>query len=131
MNALVLLLAGMAVGNGPEGISAETEQGLDLRGEWEGTYQDKAKRALHAHLSDAKLRLWNENISVEIQFPIVDEGGGKFRYNRAARTMLGIYKQERDCVTFCFRLAFQTRPASFSPGNGQCLLILHRVKPGK
>jgi hypothetical protein len=32
----MILAAGMTVGNGPEKVSGEVKQKLDLRGEWEG-----------------------------------------------------------------------------------------------
>jgi hypothetical protein len=41
MSAFVLLLAaGVVPGDGPGEVSAETERGLDLRGEWECVHEE-------------------------------------------------------------------------------------------
>jgi hypothetical protein len=53
MSTLVLILAaGTTVpGSGPEKVSAEMVQGLDLRGEWEGAFDVPTGLAKNARLN--------------------------------------------------------------------------------
>jgi hypothetical protein len=128
MSTLVLMLAMVVPANGPEKVSAEMEQGLDLRGEWEGVY---------CYEGYAPSDFWLDGRSVgprgEIStspFELVDEGEGRLRLTWADR-YLGIYRQEGDQLMICFRNVEEGRPTSFRTGDGQTLLILHRVKPRK
>jgi hypothetical protein len=138
MSTLVLMLtAAMAVpGNGPESISAEMEQGLDLRGEWEGTWR-LADGPLYYATIDRKLLFGypdpDEAGIILYVDSFIDEGNGRFqiRPKDDDSCWLGIYEQSNDRVRMCFVEEGKQRPTAFSGGNGQHLLILHRVKPGK
>jgi hypothetical protein len=44
---------------------------------------------------------------------------------------LGIYQRHGSRLMICLRDAKVGRPTSFKGGDGQSLLILHRVKPRK
>jgi hypothetical protein len=133
MTTLVLVLAaGMAVpGIGPEKVSGEIEQGLDMRGEWRGTLRDSRddwKTADLATLRGDKLTLPAYNNG--FVFEITDEGKGRIRILWGIDVFLGIYDQRGDYLVFSFRKEKYGRPASFKAEHGR-LLILHRVKPAK
>jgi hypothetical protein len=124
--AMNLMVAMAAPGNGPEMVSWEVEQGLDLRGRWEGVYcyEGYAPSDFWLDARDAGPR---GGISTS-PFELVDEGEGRLRLTWADR-YLGIYRQEGDQLMLCFGNVEEGRPTSFRTGNGQWLLILHRVKP--
>jgi len=133
MSTLVLVLtAAMAVpGNGPAPVSAEMEERLDLRGEWEGKFWDYESRVHKAKLRGECLLLERPNEQGRYRWEFTDEGGGKGRVRWTADDYLSIYRQEGDGITICYRLASKGRPPSFRTGDGHFLLILHRVKPRK
>jgi hypothetical protein len=62
---------------------------------------------------------------------MTDEGGGRFLVAVSKVLYLGIAEQDGDRVILCIREAGEGRPTSFRAGDGQHLLILHRVRPGK
>jgi hypothetical protein len=95
----IILAAGMAVGNGPEKVSGEREQWLDLRGEWEGTL-------MHGIGQGSILireGIWCLN-------NMTDEGRGELRVGRGESRWLGIYRQDGDRLIICNREARQGRP---------------------
>jgi hypothetical protein len=115
----MVLVAAMAVpGIGPEKVSGEMDQGLDLRGEWEALW-------------------WNDEGIISwfcfdaLCFDVVDEGRGKLRATMWQGRQLGIYQRQGDQLNICLRDAEDGRPTSFKGGDGQDLFILHRVKPRK
>jgi hypothetical protein len=136
MSTLVLMLtAAMAVpGNGPEMVSAEMEEGLDLRGRWEGIWHLKSHRV-------RSVEVWPVDGWLEIHakdddwFHMVkprDEGSGRASLNfNDVAVFPGIYRQDGDHIIICYREDGNRRPSSFRAGDGQELLILHRVKPRK
>jgi hypothetical protein len=143
---LLVLAAGMAVpgmavpGIGPEKVSGEVEQGLDLRGEWEGTHQRPlgkpvAVRLRHtSHLGwvlRATHRIGGKNV-VELRplGTVTDEGKGCLKIGNG-NTLLGIYKWDGESLLICYRSVEVSRPTSFHARDDQTLLILRRVKPGK
>jgi hypothetical protein len=142
MSTLVMLLAaGMAIpGNGPEKVSAEMEERLDLRGVWEGVYQRKGKsapvRLLPAQELDRELgplvqiscaRGCVETFNLGT---VTDEGNGRLKFHNG-RFLLGIYKWDENLLFICCRDTDESRPTSVHGRDDQVLLILHRVKPGK
>jgi hypothetical protein len=66
---------------------------------------------------------------------VIDEGNGKFRFELrdkdSVRRCLGIYEQHDDHLRLCFGNTDEQCPRAFRGGDGQNLLILHRVKPRK
>ena len=133
----MVLTAAMAVpASGPEKVSAEMEQGLDLRGEWEGVWWNASHEAGQVE--------WTRDGWITGKFSynrfqylhcdmIRDEGAGQFRYERfdGDREVFGIYRQDGDRLVLCIGRTGAGRPASFTPDDHRCLLILPRVKPRK
>jgi hypothetical protein len=129
----MVLTAAMAVpGNGPETVSAEMEQGLDLSGRWEGVYINADEGMMEARLRDGGIGLATGEGGSFIKSIFTDEGGGSVRFilNDAA-PYLGIYEQQEDDIVICFRFTDDGRPTSIRVADGPYLLILHRVKPRK
>ena len=133
--AMILTAAMTVPMNGPEKVSGEIEQRLDLRGEWEGTWQDattgkggvKAKAEM---LADDFYCAKEPNLTFFRGFAEpYDEGAGKMRFELEAGDMLGIYQQDGDRVILCLGEVSGTRPDSFQVRKRRILLILHRVKP--
>jgi hypothetical protein len=138
MSTLVLMLtAAMAVpGNGPEKVSGEMEQGLDLRGRWEGTFQAwQGGVSGEAQVSNGKIHLRLLTVPCgagrvyEKKWQCTDEGEGKLLLFESKRP--GIYRQHGDHIIICFRASEKGRPAAFQAEDDQYLLILHRVKSRK
>jgi hypothetical protein len=139
MSAFVLVLAaGMAVGNGPEAVSAETELELDLRGRWEGTIPSW-------RVGGPTMQIWvYKGAILNSFFPhdvtrVVKEGEGKVRlilsgsdFPDICSSIPGIYEWEGDRLIICTSI-FGVRPRSFhaSMFTGQTLYILHRVQPDR
>ena|SRR5262245_33573684 len=137
----MVLMAAMAIpGNGPEKVSGEVEQGLDLSGKWEaicyrpggGVLRGQASISEEGGLSisgqQGPARRGGQG-RFHIAFgKVIDEGSGHIRSQNSLG--IGIYKQEGDRLLICFGYD-KHRPTSFRAGDGQFLLILRRVKPGK
>ena len=128
MSTLVLILtAAMAVpGNGPEKVSGEMEQGLDLRGEGEGTWRWPC--GMKDQMKLCQGTMISEDIGPVETSWIIDEGRGLCRFSANKWVMLGIYEQHQDRVMICFREGNKERPRSFKRTDEQHLLPLHRVK---
>jgi hypothetical protein len=123
----MVLMAAMAVpGNGPEKVSGEVEQGLDLSGDWQLTIEVE-----HGLGNVALVAAGSKLIK---KFDIRDEGEGKVRLrfaNGSANELLGIYRQEGDHILINCARAPDGRPTSFEKRESYIRIILHRVKPGK
>jgi hypothetical protein len=121
----MVLAAGMTVGSGPEKVSGEIEQRLDLRGEWEGTYQVIGGPTWHARLGGGFLAVQTEVARSRLAIRFVDERNGKLRMGWGGRPplTLGTYKQEGDRVVLSFWLGVKA--------NRGLVLDLKRVKLGK
>lgn len=134
MSTLVLMLtAAMAVpGNGPEMESGEVEQGLDLRGEWEGIIPSRIPaRIKRIELIGDQFRQYIADKYVPSHIVFTDEGTGRLRVRRKNDDYLGIYRWEGDHIFICVRHAPRGRPTEFKQGEDRFLFILHRVKPRK
>jgi hypothetical protein len=138
MSTLVLVLAaGMTVPSiGPEKVSGEIEERLELSGKWEGNVSHHEGISISALLEGGRLVEWEwlgngPRIAANHQSSVWDEGSGRFRLNLDGERYIGIYKWSSDGVMLCFRLAERGRPTSFRAGNGQHRLILRRVPSGK
>jgi hypothetical protein len=133
MSAFVLVLAaGMVVGSGPEKVSAEVEQGLDLtRGKWEGFWLDARGRT-----RTVVLRPWRPDrvlVGCGPAYPFAcrDEGRGAIRGNFCGEPFVGIFRWDGECLTLCVREVAKGRPAFFQGGDGQHLIRLYRAEPDK
>src|SRR5262249_54447851 len=110
-SALVMvLMAAMAVpGNGPEKVSGEVEQRLDLRGEWEGHcfYMSDKGDSPPVHFTCKEPRiLIGEDCFVE-GIELVDEGQGRVKITRTAGVLNqqpsnGIYRHDGNRLLMCF-----------------------------
>jgi len=138
MAALVMaFVAGMAVGNGPERVSTEAEQGLCLKGWWEATWQyisdDGEVSTMQGMFKDG--HHVGPDGQIDIPYTWKDEGNGRCRLNESegnnTEFHLGIYKQESHSLTICLNYGGNGRPAAFWVEGKRGLLILHRVKPPK
>ena len=131
MSTLVLMLAaGMTVpGDVPKEAMEEIEQRLDLGGEWEGMwYGGRTGVDALVYLSGTRITLLCEDSFTRYHHRITDEGKNKLRF----LDVPGIYEHDGDRLLICFRMGFGSgRPTSFQAGDGQVLLILHRVKSRK
>jgi hypothetical protein len=116
---VVLFAAGMTLGTGPEKVSGEVEQRLDLSGKWQLTNFDNHPASSVAMDGNDILRHWNAK----------DEGGGKFRLTISGSPLLGIYKHNGDRLMIC--IGRDEWPTFFRCVNGQNVLILRRVKSRK
>lgn len=145
MSALAMILtAAMVVpGDGPTMESGEVvqlPQPLNLREcWWEGFYQSPKGRWLPAasnvlcgpdFVIEATLPNGSHCAVLHLDKSLIDEGNGKLSIAKEV-AYLGIYKQEDDRVIISLRPAEKGYPTKFGAGDGQSLLILHRVKPRK
>jgi hypothetical protein len=134
----MVLMAAMAVpGNGLEMVSAEMEERLDLSGEWEGTWWLPEGQVYPATMDNRLLfgdAFPPHEGAIFFRTPSFrDEGIGKFRIEPKDTNSrwLGIYEQHEGHLLLCFGEDGEQRPRSFRGGDGQHLLILHRVKSGR
>jgi hypothetical protein len=136
----MVLMAAMAIpGNGPEMVSAEMEQGLDLRGDWEGTCKTSDGTDWEAQLHFPRFSTRRGHLTLTaggaLNFQAVtltDEGAGRLRITWSDGVIFpGIYEQQDDRAVICFSRAERGYPTEFRGGDGQHLLILRRVKPRK
>jgi hypothetical protein len=132
----MILAAAMAVpGRGPEKVSGETEQRLDLSGVWVGEWKDGGAHAdtplrvrLRKGVITAKGKNWEHPDKIKIT-KVIDEGNGNVRFTLGLESCVGIYRQEADRLSICFCIVPQDRPTSVRPRENQWLFILHRIKP--
>jgi hypothetical protein len=132
---VMVLAAAMGVaGNGPENVSTEMEQTLDMRGEWRGTWHGSHGGFVNVRFCEGTIELTEDNgegLGARVAF--TDEGKGNFRLridDDDDRVYLGIYRQEGDRVIAC--LGGNRRPRDFKPSERHDILfIVHRVKPRK
>jgi hypothetical protein len=138
MSALVIaLVAGMAVGDGPERVSTETEQGLCLDGWWKGTWQQLSDSG-EIVISEVTFKNGfsiGPDGEVDTYWVWKDQGNGRCTLScggsKYSSFHLGIYKQEPDRLTVCLNRERNYRPTTFRVEDGCILLVLHRVKPPK
>ena len=132
----MILAAGMTVPSiGPEKVSGEIEERLELSGKWEGNVSHHEGISISALLEGGRLVEWEwlgngPRIAVSYQVSISGVPG-RFRLILNGERYVGIYKRSSDTVILCYRLAGRGYPTSFRAGDGQHLLTLRRVKPRK
>jgi hypothetical protein len=120
----MILVAGMAVGDGPERVSGEVERGLDLSGEWEGTFREKGKEAARAWLKRGVLIVEvKRRATIPVQF--ADDGHGMFRMRMRGKPPWspGDYEMGDGSVVLTFRAG----PIR----DNEIVIALKRVKPAK
>ncbi len=139
MSALAMILAaGMTVGSGPEQVSGETEQRLDVRGKWEGYH------FLLFGESSERVQLQGEELKValpdglyathEIEF--TDKGRGSVHIILAVGGVVtcrfrGVYRYEGDRLIICYGKPGIPENPSIWADIGQHFLVFRRVKPRK
>jgi hypothetical protein len=125
----MVLMAGMVVpGNGPEKVSEGMEQGLDMRGEWEGTWDNHVGKMMRVKLTQDTIHMDTGAVIISVKNSIIDEGNGKLSYEG----VLGLYQQDGERLLICIGFPeTNQRPNSFRKDEWKNLFILHRVKPGK
>jgi hypothetical protein len=130
MSALAMILAaGMAVGNGPEKVSGEMEERLNLSGEWEGELYHACGTSFTVSYQGGTLIATNGEQVETMHVQFIDEGNGKLRGTEKGKgDALGIYKWERQSLILCIGLSGRPRPSSFQQDDEHSLLILRRVK---
>lgn len=140
MSALAMILTATMVvpASGPEKVSGEVEQRLDLSGDWEGSVCTEEGRIVPAYFESLGdnwygLILGEDRKALKglLLGEIVDEGSGRLHAKLEKRIRLGIYEQNRGKLTICLTRPGASRPCVLQGGNGQTLLILHRVKSRK
>jgi hypothetical protein len=133
MSALVVVLAaGMAVGNGPQQASSEVEQRLDLSGQWQGTWQTENGVCLAVLVAGGTLRA-TCSPGIRVDLPVadfVDKGGGRCGIVLNG-PCCGIYAQSGNRLLICIRAARLGYPTAFQAGSGHDLITLRRIKPRK
>jgi hypothetical protein len=83
-------------------------------------------------LRNGELRLKTTAGDLSYPWTFEDEGRGRLRIRSAGRKAgLGIYKREGDRLFLCIRAENDGRPTSFQAAQGQALLILRRIPPGR
>ena len=130
--AMVLTAAMVVPASGPEMVSGEIEDRLDLSGAWEGTMLDESGSVFLVCYGEGLLQVGMPGITFTTPFEPIEEGHGRFRLNDGQLPVLGIYKWESGRVFICRGYPGKARPPSFHVGIEQhSLIILHRVQPGK
>jgi hypothetical protein len=126
----MIVVADMALGTGPDKVSDEVEKGLELRGDWAGDWWIWDKRKFAATVGDGTVS--SNAVPDVLAFALADltdDGGGKFRIGPDdSRVCLGIYRHDGDGLVLCYRMPGKGRPITFRAGDGQYLLVLHRVQ---
>jgi hypothetical protein len=125
MSALAMVLAaGMAIGDGTEKVSVETEQRLDLRGEWEGMGVEGWEEAF-IRLKEGVLTLEMGGKKGTYQVRFADDGHGKFRMSMTDMPprMPGRYEMGEGSVVLTFWVGAKR--------DRKVVIALKRVKPSK
>lgn len=134
----MILATGMTVpGIGPEKVSGEIEQRLDLRGKWEGYHFLLGGEFCRVKLQGEELRVELSDgryVTHEIEF--TDKGRGSVHIILAVGGVVtfryrGVYRYEGDRLVICYGKPGISKDTSFSAEIGQHFLIIRRVKSGK
>jgi hypothetical protein len=126
---LAVLVAGLAMADGPARASSQVTEALALDGLWEGSYET-GRGMFQVSLSKTEMRLNIRGQVDRLPWMVEDQGQGKLRVKRAGYA-LGIYKREAGCLLICLRVQRDGRPTSFVAAEGQVLLVLRPVRPSK
>jgi len=141
MSALVMaLVAGMAVGDGPERVSTATEHGLCLDGYWKCTWQYLSD---HGEVVTDEVmfkdgELLDADGQVAVSYGWKDVGKGRcLRFVQGGCALWrphpcpGIYKRERGCLNICLNMKGGHYPSAFQVEKDCLLLTIRRVGPPK
>jgi hypothetical protein len=142
---LMVLVAGMTVGNNPERISTRSsssfpflQEDLSLLGEWEtkvrfrrGDVEEVREGVAYRFTPTDRngQRVWEEGGNIIW----IDEGKGRFRIFDETFNCThcrGIYKWEGASLIVCLRSAREPRPTRFEVDKKTGIIILTRPKPG-
>jgi hypothetical protein len=126
---LTTLLAGMAVGIGPDPMSQATEQRFP-HGRWEGSFPT-GNGLITIRLVGREVDLRQRLISIGCR--LLDEGKGKCQMPMHGKPFLwGIYKCEGGCLILCMREPKDgPRPTMFGTDGRAILFTLKPNKPKK
>src|SRR5690348_5162621 len=103
MSTLVLVMAaGMVLGDGPERVSAEVEERLNLEGQWEGLWVDEKIGEYEMIFRGSQSPMTLIARSYHFSPLVIDEGAGKLTFRSGRWIELGIYQQDNDRLIICF-----------------------------
>jgi hypothetical protein len=131
------LAAALLAGSGPEKVSGETVQRVDLRGAWSGTWQDWDGSHRNATLYNDGVQYPSERgltgksagddhiLFIPVDW-IVDDGNGRFHILHWGQ--LGVCEIQGDQLSLCFGPASRGYPRALQGGSGQNLILLHRSR---
>lgn len=136
MSALAMILtAAIAVpGDVPEMVPGEMvqePQPLVLRGEWQGIWYNADGRNHVAVVRPYRPNWISATCGAGYPFVCYMDGPGAFRGEIFGKKVLGIFRQESDRLTLCFREVGKGRPIVFRRSDEQHLIIIRCVKPAK
>jgi hypothetical protein len=129
-NLMLLMAAGLAIGNGPANIPGDLVEQLDLSGNWEGTAPSSFPQLVtQVEVAEGRIRFHGEGITIlTTPWKVIDEGNGRLRIEwKAFSTASGIYRWSGNRLIICYRHAGKGLPTQFRVGGGNSLLILRRV----
>jgi hypothetical protein len=121
----------MAVGSGPEGVSAEAVERVRFDGTWNGTlFRDEEQAKVR--LSEDKL-LISDGAGGHFMYDFIptDTGNGTVNVQLDGKHCEGRFRIEKERLILCFNSAAGKRPSSFNAEGKAWLLTLRRAKPGK
>jgi hypothetical protein len=125
MSAFVMVLAaGMAVGNGPEKVSGEVEPGLDLHGKWAGSIGIEPGFTPPASYEDGRLTVIRPDGPHSATLKLIDQGEGKCKCRIAGDEALGIYQWKGQQLVLCIG-RHEKRPSTFRLEDG----LLFTLRP--
>ncbi len=124
--AIILTAAMIGPGDGPEKVSGEVKQGLDLSKEWEGTVRSEQGEMGRVRIDRRVIVIEWARGSVGLPTSnIIDEGGGKLLFVGKR----GLYRQVDDSLVICIG-DVSRKPLSIGAVQGH-LIVLRRVKSRK
>jgi hypothetical protein len=132
--AMVLMAAMTVPGSGPEKVSSDVDERLNLGGQWTVTYHCVSGQTDEwvAIVEGGHFKLRSKDKTLTINFgEVQDEGRGNIRWTGGPRELLGIYRRYGDRVIISFREASTGRPKYFNTEKDQDIIILDRGKPAK
>ncbi len=132
MTAFVLVLAGVAAGDGGQRMGAAGEPvAIRLTGEWSGICRGDGGKTVEVRLEGGVMRYrYRAEAPWADAFTCTDLGGGTFlaRWRSVSGTSLGICRLDGERLLLCVA-APGGRPTSFRAGPGTYLYALKLAAP--